>query len=155
MVPKSHRELPTIGWREWVALPALGIATIKTKVNTGARSSAIHAFGVSVVRRGGRDIVQFQLHPLQHNAKIVVPAEAELIEYRHVRNSGGQQMLRPVILTELALGDQVWTIELTLAGRDAMGFRMLLGREALRRRFLVNPGRSYLVGRPDRDGRIR
>jgi hypothetical protein len=80
-----------------------------------------------------------------------VTAEGELVEYRQVRNSGGQQMLRPVILTELALLDQVWTIELTLAGRDAMGFRMLLGREALRRRFLVNPGRSYLAGRRPRD----
>ena len=153
-MPKSHRELPTIGWREWVALPALGIAAIKTKVDTGARSSAIHAFNVSVVRRGGRDIVQFQVHPLQHNAKIAVAAEAELVEYRQ-----RAQLRRPANAPARdphgagPLGS-VWTIELTLAGRDAMGFRMLLGREALRRRFLVNPGRSYLAGRPDRDRRI-
>ena len=149
----SH--LPVIGWREWVALPELGISWTKAKVDTGARSSALHAFDLVRLERGGREFVRFQVHPVQRSTQETVVAEAEVIEYRRVTSSGGHHSLRPVILTTLEILGQKWTIELTLAARDAMGFRMLLGREAIRGRFLVDPSRSYFGGRPPGKGRRR
>lgn len=139
--------LPTIGWREWLALPDLGIAAIKAKVDTGARSSALHAFDFEPFGRGGRTMVRFRVHPWQHNIERTVDAEAEIIGQRLVRNSGGIETLRPVIVTTARLFGQCWPIEVTLVARDAMGFRLLLGREAVRRRFLVDPSRSYLAGK--------
>ena len=135
-----------IGWREWVALPDLGVTRIKAKIDTGARSSAIHAFGLEHFRRRGHDIVRFTIHPLQRSNKRVVIAEAEMVDERIVRSSNGVHALRPVIITRLEILGESWPIELTLASRDEMGFRMLLGREALRRRFFVEPGRSFLGG---------
>ena len=133
-----------IGWREWVALPGLGVYVIKAKIDTGARSSALHAFDVERFERGGRAMVRFQAHPLQRNDAYTVTVEAALLEDRTVRNSGGQAELRPVIETLVQVGSAVWTIELTLTNRDEMDFRLLLGRQAVRRRYLVDPGRSYL-----------
>ena len=137
---------PLIGWREWVGLPDLGIAATKAKIDTGARSSSLHAFDVTVFNRRGQTFVRFSVHPLQRRAEPSVCAEAEVLEFRRVKSSGGHVTLRPVILTVAELHGQRWPIELTLANRDAMGFRMLLGREAVRRRFVVDPGRSYLGG---------
>ncbi len=139
--------LPVIGWREWVGLPDLGIRSIKAKIDTGARSSALHAFDVEPYVHRGIQMVRFVVHPVQRSTRRTVHAEAEVLEYRHVRSSGGHQTLRPVILADVTLGGQRWTIELTLANRDAMGFRMLLGRQAIRGRFVVDPGRSFLAGR--------
>ncbi|MGB3138337.1 MAG: RimK/LysX family protein [Nodosilinea sp.] len=139
-----------IGWREWVALPKLGVQTVKAKIDTGARSSALHAFEVERFEQNGRAMVRFQAHPLQRNDEQVVIAEAILLEEREVRNSGGQVELRPVIETPVQVGAAVWAIELTLTNRDQMGFRMLLGRQAVRRRYLVDPGRSYLHPLPER-----
>jgi hypothetical protein len=136
-----------VGWREWVALPELGIAAIKPKIDTGARSSSLHAFNVESFDRGGETWVRFDVHPLQRNDKSVVQAEARVLEFRHIRSSSGHQTLRPVIRTELALGERRWSVELTLAARDEMGFRMLLGREAMRGRFVVDPARSFLIGK--------
>ncbi|TVQ08985.1 MAG: ATP-dependent zinc protease [Leptolyngbya sp. DLM2.Bin27] len=137
-----------IGWREWVALPVLGVPTIKAKVDTGARSSTLHAFNVERFERDGRAMVRFQAHPMQRNDDYMVAAEATLLEDRVVRNSGGQAELRPVIKTPVQVGNAQWVIELTLTNRDQMGFRMLLGRQAVRRRYLVDPGRSYLQPLP-------
>jgi hypothetical protein len=145
---KPKKQLPVIGWREWVDLPELKIAAIKAKIDTGARSSALHAFHLENFQRDGQEIVRFQVHPYQRNSHFTVSAEAELLEWRQVKNSGGDTQLRPVIQTTLELGNQQWAIELTLTNRDVMGFRMLLGREALRRRFLVDPARSYLLSHP-------
>lgn len=139
-----------IGWREWVGLPGLGIARIKAKVDTGARTSALHAFDVERFTRRGRPMVRFKVHPLQRDSHRTVQAEAELVDERQVRSSSGHTQLRPVILTEVELLGRRLPIELTLTGRDAMGFRMLLGRQALRGHFVVDPGRSYLGGRPPR-----
>jgi hypothetical protein len=139
--------LPAIGWREWVALPALGVGAIKVKVDSGARSSSLHAYAVREFRRDGRLMVAFTIHPLQRETHTTIEAEAELLEYRHVRSSGGHQTRRPVIVTPIKLFGQRWEIELTLASRDSMGFRMLLGRQAVRRRFLIDPARSFLAGR--------
>jgi hypothetical protein len=133
-----------IGWREWVGLPDLGIRRLKAKIDTGAKSSAIHAYNVRVFARGGTEIVRFELHPRQKNDKVVIPAEAEVLEFRKVRNSGGGVTTRPVIVTHAVLFGRRFPIELTLANRDEMGYRMLLGREALRGRFLIDTDRSYL-----------
>jgi hypothetical protein len=142
-----------IGWREWVALPDLGVNAIKAKVDSGARSSSLHAYGLEEFDRDGRPWVRFEIHPLQRMARAAVVAEAELRERRLVRNpgGGGREEIRPVVVTTLELGGQHWPIELTLTRRDAMGFRMLLGRQAIRRRFVIDPGRSFVTGK--RDGR--
>ncbi len=143
----TGKQLPVIGWREWVSLPEFGIEAIKVKVDTGARSSALHAFDIEPFSRGEKRMLRFKVHPLQRDSRQTVTAAAELIDERKVRNSGGQLELRPVVETEIELLGQKWQIELTLTNRDTMGFRMLLGRQALRRRFLVHPGRSFLAGR--------
>lgn len=147
--PPAHKTyLPVIGWREWVDLPGLGIKRVKAKVDTGARSSCLHAFDLEPFTRRGRDWVRFQVHPIQRNNKKTIAVEAAVLEYRSVRSSSGKASLRPVIVTEVKLMDRVVPVEMTLANRDVMGFRMLLGREAVRRRFLVDPGKSYLGGKP-------
>ncbi|AFZ35607.1 protein of unknown function DUF785 [Stanieria cyanosphaera PCC 7437] len=143
--PESKfKQLAIIGWRETIALPELGINRIKAKIDTGARSSALHTFHVEEFRRDGKQMLRFQVHPYQRNSKQTVTTEAELLEYRQIRNSGGHAQLRPVVVTTVQLGDQQWQIELTLTNRDVMGFRMLLGRQAIRHHFLVDPGKSFL-----------
>jgi hypothetical protein len=139
-----------VGWREWVALPALGIPAIKAKIDTGARSSAIHAFDVELFRRRRAHFVRFKVHPIQRDTETTIAAEARVLDHRHVRSSSGHADERPVIVTELELLGERWPIELTLANRDQMGFRMLLGREAFRGRCLVDAARSFLAGRPSR-----
>lgn len=138
---------PLVGWREWVALPELGVEALKAKVDTGARTSSLHAFDVEEFRRGGRTMVRFKVHPEQRSSQPVVEAVAPLCDRRAVRTSGGEAEQRPVIRTTLQLHGERWDVELTLARRDVMGFRMLLGRQALRGRFVVDPGRSFLAGR--------
>ena len=140
--------LPTIGWREWVGLPEFGIEAIKVKVDTGARSSSIHASNVREFSRDGEKWVRFKVHPIQRKKDVTVQIEAKIIEYRSVRSSSGKATRRPVISTQLTLLGITWPVELTLASRDEMGFRMLLGREAFRRRFLVDAGKSYFGGKP-------
>lgn len=134
-----------VGWREWVALPDLGVDRIKAKVDTGARSSALHAWGIRYVRRGGKRIVKFRVHPIQKDDRTVVEAEGEWLEERRVRSSSGTETVRPVIRTVVELGGRRWPMELTLTRRDSMGFRLLLGRQALKGRCLVDPGRSFLT----------
>ena len=145
---QPKQPLPVIGWREWVALPDLGVQRVKVKVDTGARSSAIHAYDIERFRRGGRDMVRFRIHPLQRNDTKIVVAEAPVLDERHVRSSSGAADRRIVIETSVRLLGETWPIELTLATRDQMGFRMLLGRQAVRRRFWVDAGGSYYDGRP-------
>ncbi len=140
----SRKQLAVIGWREIVALPKLGIERVKAKIDTGARSSALHAFHLAKFSCEGKQMIRFQVHPLQRNAHYTVTAEAEVIDWREVRNSGGVAQLRPVIETIVELGGKSWKIELTLTNRDEMGFRMLLGRQAVRQKFLVDAGNSFL-----------
>lgn len=147
MSKENDKTLPCIGWREWVCLPDLGGPIVKAKIDTGARSSALHAFNVEqFTTDAGVDMVRFTIHPRQKNAKDEVVAEAELLEYRLIRSSNGKQSKRPVIVTDIVLHGKTWPIELTLADRDAMGFRMLIGRQAMRGRWLVDPLSSYLGG---------
>lgn len=146
--PRTLR--PTIGWREWIALPELGIKSVKVKVDTGARSSAIHASNVEFFMRKGERWVRFDIHPEQKDTRTTAHAEARLVDQRTVRDSGGRSERRIVIRTQMRFLDEEWPIELTLTGRDTMGFRMLLGREAIRRRYVVDPARSFLGGRPQK-----
>lgn len=151
MTPKGKRKsgppARTLGWREWVALPDLGVEAIKAKLDTGARTSSLHAFGMVRYEDEGTAMVRFAIHPRQRSDAGTVEVEVEVVDERWVRNSGGTRELRPVIETDVRVGDDRWTIELTLTRRDEMGFRMLLGRQALRRRALVDPGASYRAGR--------
>jgi hypothetical protein len=143
---RAARPKPAIGWREWVALPDLGVESIKAKVDTGARTSALHVFDLEVVARDGRDWARFEIHPVQDSAEAAVRAEAPIDEWREIKSSNGQVERRPVVVTRVGLMESEWPIEVTLTNRDEMGFRMLLGRQAVRRRFAVDPGRSYLAG---------
>jgi hypothetical protein len=138
--------LPYIGWREWLALPDLDVPLIKAKVDTGARSSSLHAFDISEFRRGKNTWLRFTIAPQQRSLASGIVTEAPLVEYRSVRSSSGHQSYRPVIRTTIILGDLKWTTEITLSSRDEMGFRMLLGRQAIANRFLVDSGKSFLTG---------
>jgi hypothetical protein len=140
-------ELPVIGWREWVALPDLGIPAIKAKVDTGARSSTLHAVDIELFRRGETHMVRFKVYPFQRDRSGAVTAEAVLLGRRLVRSSSGQEEFRPIIRTSIDVMGRTWPIYLTLARRGAMGFRMLLGRRAVRRKFLLDPGHSFLAGK--------
>ncbi len=142
--------LQTIGWREYVSLPDLGIRSIKAKVDTGARSSSLHAFEMELFRRDGLDYVRFKIHPLQRKATKVIEVETPVFDIRKVKSSSGESSVRPVIVTIVEMMGEAWPIELTLANRDEMGFRMLLGREAIRGRMLVDAGKSYFGGVPKR-----
>jgi len=138
-----------IGWREWVALPELDIPHLKVKVDTGARTSALHAFELETYHQNGILMVRFAIHPLQKNLAIVKYCTAPVVDERLVSDSGGHKEKRYVITTPISMGDQVWPIELTLTNRDTMKFRMLLGRTGMEKKFLVKPDASYLLGKPN------
>ena len=140
-------ELLTLGWREYVQLPELGLRNIKAKVDTGARTSAMHAFEVRPFTEAGKRRVEFKLHPNQHDNESVVVCVADVIDERKVRDSGGRSEQRFVIETPVRIGKHMWPIEMTLTSRDDMLFRMLLGRTALRGRMVVDPSRSYCLGK--------
>lgn len=155
----------TAGWREWVGLPGLGVPWIKAKLDTGARSSSIHAFDIEEFSRDGVPWVRFAIHPWQRSAADTVVTELPVHDRRTVRSSSGHTDLRYVVRVDIELVGTTVSAELTLTRRDQMGFRMLIGREALRGRrapdeaprpeILVDPGRSYLGGRPPRATRRR
>lgn len=139
--------VPTvIGWREWATLPELEGTSIKAKVDTGARSSSLHAWDVELIPGSSPPRLRFVLHPVQDDDTIAVPVEALLVDARDVRSSNGEVERRPVVRTRLVVARRRFRIDLTLTRRDEMGFRMLLGRSAIRRRFMVDPDRSFLGG---------
>jgi hypothetical protein len=144
-----------VGWREWVALPDLGVPWVKAKLDTGARTSALHAHHLNIVEEDERDWAEFEVHPWQRSAIDAVWCRSPLVDRRMVRSSTGHEDLRPVVLLTLELAGRSTPIEVTLTRRDSMGFRMLVGRQALRPIYLVDPGRSYIGGRPPADLRRR
>ena len=150
IIMNGSSDLLTLGWREWVALPELGIQQIKAKVDTGARTSALHAFEVRPYSEDGRDRVEFLMHPMQKDTDTVVTCTADVLDKRLVTDYGGHKEERYVIGTTLSIGGNAWPIETTLTSRDDMRFRMLLGRTAIKGRAQVNPARSYLVGKKKR-----
>jgi hypothetical protein len=148
----TRRVLTRIGWREWLSLPELGIERIKAKIDTGARSSTLHAAELEIVEKSQIPWVQFVIWPTQGTRQGAMRLEHPVFDFRTVRSSNGVESHRPVIVTSVNLGGKTFPIELTLVDRDSMDFRMLLGRTAVRRRFLVHPGRSYLLGRDPGQG---
>jgi len=144
MTPKSLKQ---IGWREWVSLPGLGVPAVKAKLDTGARTSALHATHIQPFTREGAQWVRFTVHPLQRRRRPVFVCEAVVVDQRAVISSNGQRERRYFIRTEITLGDQSWLIDLSLTHREGMSFRMLLGRSAIRGRFVVSPATSFLMGK--------
>lgn len=145
---RGRRPRPPIGWREWVALPELGIDAVKAKVDTGAATSALHVTDLQARPAESGTWLDFLVHPVQRQSHPAIATGAWLIDERPVRDSGGRSEIRPVIRTRVEVGGRRFDIEMTLTRRDNMGFRMLLGRQAIRRRFVVDPGRSFIGGHP-------
>lgn len=152
---ESSAQLAVAGWREWIGLPDLDVSWVKAKLDTGARSSAIHAWDIEPFERDGAEWVRFQLHPWQMSDLDAVDVELPVIDRRTIRSSTGHEEERYVVRTKIRVLDLDLTADLTLTNRDEMGFRMLVGREALRGSILVDPGRSYIGPRPSRATRKR
>jgi hypothetical protein len=145
------RQRPTtIGWREWVQLPDLGITEMKAKIDTGADNSSLHAFNLTRIEVDGVLHVRFEVHPRQRKRKPALPCQAEVVMERKVKNPGGRTELRPVIRTRLIVAGREIDALVNLTVRDEMTFRLLLGRRTIRRQFLVDPGKSYVGPRPGR-----
>tara|TARA_R110002124_G_scaffold57084_1_gene160323 strand:- start:14127 stop:14585 length:459 start_codon:yes stop_codon:yes gene_type:complete len=137
-------EKKPLGWREWIGFPDLRIPRVKAKIDTGARTSALHAFMVEPFERDGHQWVRFAIHPVQGDTDTVIETEAPLKDRRVVRDSGGHEELRYVIETRIAIGDDTFVAEVTLTDRDSMRFRALLGRTALKTNYVIHPGKSYI-----------
>lgn len=145
---RARKQLPVIGWREWVALPDLGVPPLRAKIDTGARTAALHAFGLETFDRDGVTYARFAVHPEHKRPGLAFVTEAPVVDERTVKSSSGTAEERLVIATKIAIGKHVFGAEITLTRRDEMGLPMLLGRQTIRRRFLVDAGRSYLIGEP-------
>lgn len=142
--PRPQRQV--LGWREWIALPQLGISGVKAKVDTGARSSSLHAEDIEILGSGKSRLVRFRLgDPGKLYTRFNAPLEVPLLEERWITSSNGNRQRRPVIRTQVSLAGSLWMVDLSLTRRADMGFPMLLGREAIRGRFMVEPGRSFLA----------
>lgn len=135
-----------VGWREWAALPDLSIARIKAKIDTGARTSALHAFALDTFSEHGQRMVRFGVHPLQRKLRPKIFCVAAIVDERWVMDSGGHREQRLVIATRVCIGAMTWPIELTLTDRDTMRFRLLIGRSAMQDKLLINPDGSYATG---------
>lgn len=134
-----------VGWREWVALPELGIPSIKAKIDSGARTSCLHTAEYEIFDKDGKDWVRFTIHPIKRHNEVEAHAEAPVADYRIVRDSGGHEEKRPFIRTTLKVGKTEWPIEVSLSNRENMKFRMLLGRTGMARRIVIDCSKSYLT----------
>ncbi len=138
---------PVLGWREWVALPEFGIERIKAKVDTGARTSALHAFNLQTFEQDGQRMVRFKIHPIQNRTDKVTECVAKVVDERDVTDSGGHIEKRLVIKTTVQIGHDKRRVEMTLTDRDNMLFRMLLGRTAVRPHYVIDPNKSFLTSK--------
>jgi hypothetical protein len=136
---------PVLGWREWVALPDFGIERIKAKVDTGARTSALHAFNLETFDENGQRMVRFKMHPIQNRTDKIIECVAKVVDERDVTDSGGHTEKRLVIKTTVQIGNDKRRVEMTLTDRDNMLFRMLLGRTAVRPHYVIDPNKSFLT----------
>ena len=139
--------LPIIGSDEWCVFKKLGIPAIKARVDSGAKTSSIHATNIEIFTKEGVDWVRFEVDPIQDDPNILVKCEAKLLRSKMVKSSMGASEERLMIRTPLTIGEDTFTVKLTLASRDSMNYRMLLGREALNRRYLINPAENCLFGK--------
>lgn len=135
-------EFQTIGWREYIDIPSMKLAGIKAKIDTGAKTSALHAENIEVVTIENKKYVKFVFSDDKGHEKKV---KARFIEERKIKSSTGQSTVRPVVKAKIKMGKEEFEIELTLINRDLMGFKMLIGRDALKHQFLINPSKSYLL----------
>ncbi|MEV8262591.1 ATP-dependent zinc protease [Microbacterium sp. NPDC077057] len=154
-VSRSTHSNTLTGWREWVSLPDLGVDWIKAKIDTGARTSSLHAFDIQEFERDDESWVRFRVKPWQDSQEDAVVVESPIHDRRAVRSSSGHAQERLVVQLMIRLVDREVLAEVTLSNRDEMGFRMLIGREALRRGYVVDPARSFLGGRAPREARRR
>lgn len=152
---KSSHSNTLIGWREWVSLPDLGVDWLKAKIDTGARTSSLHAFDIAEFDRDGESWVRFRVKPWQDSQEDAVEVECPVHDRRAVRSSSGHAQVRYVVELLIRLYDREVLAEVTLSNRDEMGFRMLIGREALRQGYVVDPARSFVGGRAPREARRR
>jgi hypothetical protein len=144
----KQTQLPMLGWREWVALPEFSINLIKAKIDTGARSSALHAETIEPYVKNGEQWLMFTVAPEQKHNNSIIECHAPVKDRRQVSDSGGHKQRRYVIETQVLFGQQLIQVEITLTNRDSMRFRMLLGRTAINKHFFINPNASYLLGKP-------
>ncbi len=146
MAPRKRKSITEIGWRERVFLPDFGVPGIKTKIDTGATMSAIHAFRPRYSKRDDGEWVSFEIHPHRRTRDDAERVSAKVETYRYIRSSNGKREIRPVIKVKMSLAGKTWTAEMTLTNRSQMSYRMILGRQAMRNRFMVDPGKSYVFG---------
>jgi hypothetical protein len=152
MTENLNKESRIIGFREWIGLPELGLVAIKAKIDTGAKTSSLHAFDIALSKKKGKTWVNFKVHPIQKDFTEVVNCSALLVDQRTITDSGGHREERFVIQTSIVIGGIRKKIELTLSNRETMKYRMLIGREALRQ-FYIDPSQSYLTGKTLRQKR--
>ena len=145
--PKDLGNKSIIGWREWVSLPELDVQAINAKIDTGARTSALHAFRIRPFKKGGQTYVEFFVHPVQRRRTPEIRCALPVLEERKITSSNGRSEMRYVVETSVCIGNEILNIEITLTNRDELGFRMLVGREAIRGQYVVDPSRSYCCGR--------
>lgn len=138
-----------IGKEEWCSLPGLNLPAIKAKIDSGAKTSSLHAFNIQPFEENGKKYVSFDIHPIQNNRKIIQSCRGLVVDRRNVKSSSGEEEARHVIKTPITLGKETWDIEITLANRDAMGYRMLIGRGAMRDNILIDPNSSFCLGNLD------
>jgi hypothetical protein len=142
--PLKKSKKVILGWREIISIPELGIKEIKAKLDTGARTSALHVSNLKIIKRSKTQFAEFTVHPKQHSAKPEIHTRHKISSFRIVKSSNGQSSKRPVIKANVVLGLEKKEIEITLVNRDLMGFRLLIGRTALKPKFIVDPGKSFL-----------
>ncbi|MCJ7726557.1 MAG: RimK/LysX family protein [Acidimicrobiia bacterium] len=154
-MPPTPGQRSLAGWREWVLLPDISAIPLKAKLDTGAGTSALHAFGLELIEHEGTTWAEFEVMPLQRSRAHRSAVRYPVSSFKRIKSSTGHTERRPVIRTPLVIGRRRFKIDITLTSRDEMGFRMLLGRSALRGRFWVDAGASYLLPRPAADGPIK